>query len=138
MSVNLQIDPCHSSSLELVPEARPRKGVGPGVKHSLIGFCLLAACLLSALPGCAEGIVLNPPQRFGESEIVLPTPEPSPRPSPSTPVEKIQVKVIEVATKAGEYKGLALPIVLVLVLLFGFIQLLRWIIDLTTSSPPLF
>lgn len=103
----------------------------------LLGLCLLGGLLLPTLPGCAEGIVLDPPERFHESEIVLPTPEPSPSPSPSTPVENIQLKVIEAAEKANKYRDLSLPIGLALAVLFGFFRLLRWIYDLTTSSPPL-
>ena len=110
----------------------------PGLRLSLIAFSLLCGCLLGALPGCAEGIVLDPVQPFPEKEISLATPEPTPRPSPSTPVEKIQVRVIEVAQKANQYRGLAWPLLLGAVVLVGFYQLVRWIYELTTSSPSLF
>lgn len=107
-------------------------------RRSLLGFCLLCGLLLPALPGCAEGIVLDPAKPFPHAEITPePLPDGTPSPSPSTPVEKIQVKVIEYAGKANQYKGLALPITLVVVLLMGLLNLLRWIYDLTTSSPPL-
>jgi len=107
-------------------------------KLLLIQLCLIGGCLLAALPGCAEGIVLNDPQPFREHEIVLPTPEPTPEASPSTPVEKLKVQIVKVRDKANQYSGLAWPLILGLVALAGFVQLLRWIIDLTTSSPPLF
>ena len=111
----------------------PRKGA---LRHGLVGLWLLGALFLAALPGCAEGIVMDPPQRFQQSEIVLPTPEPSATPTPSTPLEKAQVKVVQLGEKAGQYKGFFWPAVIALLLLMGFVQLLRWIFDLTTSSPP--
>ncbi|PKL78645.1 MAG: hypothetical protein CVV27_03020 [Candidatus Melainabacteria bacterium HGW-Melainabacteria-1] len=108
----------------------------------MLHLLLLGACVLSALPGCAEGIVLNPAQSFGQSSIELPSPDPSPMPSPSTPVEKLQVQLIEIKDKASaygqQYGGLAWPLVFGLFLLWAFWQLLRWIYELTTSSPSLF
>lgn len=107
------------------------------LKKSMSAFGLLCGLLLTALPGCAEGIVLDPPQRFNQTEIVLPTPEPTPSPSPSNQIEKFQFKAIEMADKASKYRDLTLPIGMALLLLLGFVQLLRWIYELTTSSPSL-
>lgn len=107
-------------------------------KLILIQLCLIGGCLLTALPGCAEGIVLNETQPFPDKEITLPTPEPTPEASPSTPIQKLQVQVVKVRDKAGQYTGYFWPVLIGLIVLAGIVQLFRWIIDLTTSSPSLF
>ncbi len=103
---------------------------------------LQSLCWLSLLfiapAGCAEGIVLDTPERFPQNELILPTPEPTPEPSPSTPLQKIQVRFVEVKEKAAPYQGYLMPSMILLVLLAGFARFLRWIYELTTTSPNLF
>lgn len=119
-------------SFSFPPQASPW-----ALRLRLLGLGLACMLLLPALPGCAEGIVLDAPERFPQQELVLPTPEPTPMPSPSTPLEKIQVKVVAITREANKYNQYTLPLSLALGVLFGLFRLLRWIYDLTTTSPPL-
>lgn len=105
------------------------------IQHRILVFSLLGLGLLWAPAGCAEGIIMNPTQTFPEAEIVLPTPEPTPEASPSTPLEKVRVQVVDISQKAKPYQGWVLPILLGLFVLWAFWQLMRWIYELTTSTP---
>lgn len=99
---------------------------------------LVPILMLLALSACADGIVITPQQPFEQSEVVLPTPEPSPRPSPSTLFEHTQLRIEQGAQLAQQNKGLIWPLFILMALLWGFIKLLQWIFNLTTSSPPSF
>lgn len=104
-------------------------------KRYFLALFLMSGLLIWAPSGCAEGIVLQPAQTFPESEIVLPTPEPTPEASPSTSLEQFQVKFVEAKQKAEPYQAYVLPLSILMTLLWGFWQLVRWIYDLTTSTP---
>lgn len=120
-------------SLVLPPPLKPAS-----LRLGLSQTALMLGLLVIAPAGCAEGIVLDTPERFPQSELILPTSEPTPEPSPSTPLQKIQVRFVEVKDKAAPYQGYVMPLILGLVALAGAVRFLRWIYDLTTSSPPLF
>lgn len=98
-------------------------------------LCLLFALL--CFSGCAEGLVLEPTPSFHENQIDVPKAEASATPEPSTPLEHLQYRAQQAGGYAQEHKGLVWPLFVVIGALWGLIQLLRWIYNLTTSSPSL-
>lgn len=96
---------------------------------------MLAAVLCLGLGACADSIVLEPPQPFTESQVSPQRPEPSPTPEPETPGEHVQYRLNQVGEFAQSRRGLVWPLLLVIAVLWGFVKLLKWIYELTTSSP---
>lgn len=91
--------------------------------------------LLCLLPGCSESLVHEPQRPFLEREIQIPKAEPSPTASPETVLEHVQHRSQQALDYAGQQKGLVWPVLAVIAILWGFIQLLRVIFNLTTSAP---
>jgi hypothetical protein len=96
---------------------------------------MLAAVVCSGLAACADSIVLEPPQPFTESQVSPQRPEPSPTPEPETPGEHVQYRLNQAGEFAQSRRGLVWPLLLVIAVLWGFVKLLKWIYELTTSSP---
>lgn len=96
---------------------------------------MLAVVACAGLWGCSDSIVLEPPQPFTESQISPVRPEPTPTPEPETFGEHVQYRLNQAGELAQSRRGLVWPLLVVVALLWGFVQLLKWIYELTTSSP---
>ena len=107
------------------------------MRKAILSWVLL---MLGTTTACAEGVVLKPltPLPPGQ-RVVLPTPEPTPFKPPETRMEYAQFYtdqgLIAVREQSRTYRVFFWPVVGLLVLLWGFTKLLRWIYQLTTSSP---
>lgn len=97
----------------------------------------LSLGLVLSLTSCTDGLVLDPVSSFSESEVDVPKSEASASATPSTPMEQMTYRLHQAAGLAQQNKGLVWPILAVIGVLWGLIQLLRWIYLLSTSSPPL-
>lgn len=102
-------------------------------KSAVVHLFLFA--LIFVLPACQDGIVMEPQTPFAQEEIILPKPSPSPTPEPETPLEHFQYRTQQALDYAGEQKGLIWPVLAVIAVLWGLIQVLRLIVQLTTSTP---
>lgn len=91
--------------------------------------------ILFCSTACAEGIVLEQQEPLEMERVVLPTPEPTVVPSPTTKVEYTQHYLKRGVEKAQRHRQLVWPVLLLLIIGWGFFQLLKWIYELTTSSP---
>lgn len=91
--------------------------------------------LLFCSTACAEGIVLDPQEPLEVERIALPTPVPTVIPSPETQLEYTQYYLKKGVDKAQKNRQLLWPILFLLFICWGFFQLLKWIYELTTSSP---
>lgn len=91
--------------------------------------------LLFCSTACAEGIVLEPQEPLQVERVVLPTPEPTVMPSPQTKLEYTRHYLTRGVEKAQRHRQLVWPILFALLIGWGFFQLLKWIYELTTSSP---
>jgi len=98
---------------------------------------LISGLSLCLLLGCADGIVIEPAAPFHEQEVVPERVMATPSPEPQTPAEHIQYRLTQAGEIASQQRGLVWPVLLAIALLWGLIQLLKWIYELTTSSPPL-
>ena len=91
--------------------------------------------LLFILPACTDGIVQEPTPNFPASEIQLPPPVPVASKEPETPLEHVQFRSQQAMQYVNRQRGLVWPVLLVIGILWGLSQILRLIVQLTTSSP---
>lgn len=96
---------------------------------------VLLALVLLGLSACADGIVLERPEPFMEQHVSPYRPEPTPTPEPETLGEHVQYRLHQAGGFAQERRGLVWPVLIVIGVLWGFIRLLKWIYELTTSAP---